>query len=397
MEFELGRFNVLIGEQATGKSSVAKLLSICRYFSYILAENGNNIISNNSFENGLQAWGLLDYTQNNSFIAYECEHYFFQTNRTLATKEDLKILNEKETENTSPSWKIENFYYYKSTLQPKSKEFKKLLDEYNKIKEQEKNSNISGRLWQPPTSFYLNDVNAVMDNPFYSPTERGLQSIFSLGRDFSSNITNSLFRFFAKSDEFIRFFKNETEISPLKIFYRYNAGTPEIKKETDNNFIRLHNAASGYQSALPVILAVRYYHEIRKKPKTFIVEEPELNLFPATQAELVKFFASQLQYHNSFFLTTHSPYILTSLNNLLYAFQVGRYHKEEVKKIIEEKNWVNPDEVSAYQLFPDGTCESIVDETNLIMAEKIDNISIQMNKEYDSIQDIKLGLETINK
>ena len=77
----------------------------------------------------------------------------------------------------------------------------------------------------------------------------------------------------------------------------------------------------------------------------------------------------------------------------MYAFQIGKEHKEEVAKIIEEKYWVNPKEVSAYQLLADGTSESIIAEDGLIMAEKIDLVSSVINSEYDKIQDIELLIE----
>ena len=39
VDLDLGKITVLIGDQATGKSTVAKVLSICRYFSYIVDYN----------------------------------------------------------------------------------------------------------------------------------------------------------------------------------------------------------------------------------------------------------------------------------------------------------------------------------------------------------------------
>ena len=53
IELDLGIVNVLIGEQATGKSTVAKLLAVCRYFSFII----------DSLE--------LDYTLGEKFIKFD--------------------------------------------------------------------------------------------------------------------------------------------------------------------------------------------------------------------------------------------------------------------------------------------------------------------------------------
>jgi hypothetical protein len=100
---------------------------------------------------------------------------------------------------------------------------------------------------------------------------------------------------------------------------------------------------------------------------------------------------------NQLVITTHSPYILTSLNNLMYAYEVGQKELEAVNKIIDNKYWINPDDVSAYMLLTDGTCEDILDrEENIIQAEKIDSVSRQINHEFDLIQNIKLGIESLN-
>ena len=62
------------------------------------------------------------------------------------------------------------------------------------------------------------------------------------------------------------------------------------------------------------------------------LEEPELNLYPTTQRELMNCLAKLTndERHHNVFITTHSPYLLTSLNNLLYAAKVGTAQKDAV-------------------------------------------------------------------
>ena len=70
----------------------------------------------------------------------------------------------------------------------------------------------------------------------------------------------------------------------------------------------------------------------------------------------------------------------------MYANTVGQEHKEEVNKIIEEEYWINPNDVSAYQLLIDGECEDIFDrEENLIKADKIDEVSRTLNQQFDDL------------
>jgi predicted ATPase len=52
-----------------------------------------------------------------------------------------------------------------------------------------------------------------------------------------------------------------------------------------------------------------------------VVEEPEAYLFPVAQKQIIDLIALLAnQNENQVIVTTHSPYILSSFNNLLYAY-----------------------------------------------------------------------------
>lgn len=382
VELELKKFNVLIGDNATGKSTVAKVLAVCRYFSYII--DGSSYSFYDSFEKGLYDRGMGEMIQDKSYIFYECDNYTFSTQRSTRKVPARDQENGEEYEYEQPC--------FDSKLIAKSERFRNLLNELKKIEPNGYQILNDFERWIP-TSFYQNDVARVMDDPFFLPTERGLQSIFSLGKSSIQNLSESLFNQLADLDRIARLFKAETSIEPLNIIYRNENGRGYVKKESESQFYSLFNAATGYQSTIPVVLIVKYYTDIIKKRKTFIIEEPELNLFPNAQSNLVNYLIDKtVNYNNQILLTTHSPYILTSLNNLMYAYKVGQNNKEEVKPIIEAKCWLNPDEVSAYQLLADGKCENIIDEEEgLIKAEKIDVISGTLNEQFDALLSIEFA------
>jgi len=378
---ELGKFNVLIGEQATGKSTVAKVLAVCRYFSYIIQDNQYE----QPFESGLISWGLSEAIHENTYIYYDCQHY------SLTVDRKMTIEHGRDSETGSP---IEyELPIFESELEPKSTEFKNLLAELRKIKPSPFEEISAPSNWTIPTSFFQNDVAKVMDNPFYLPVERGLQSVFSLGKSSIQNISDSLFNQFANLDRIVRRFGRETDIEPLDIVYKNEQGRGLVRKKADDKFFSLNNAASGYQSTIPVVLSIRYYREIMKKKKTFIIEEPELDLFPSAQQRLIQYAVDGVvNYDNTVFLTTHSPYTLTSLNNMMYAYQIGKNHETETENIIKKKYWINPDDISAYMLLPDGGCEDIFDRVEgLIKAEKIDEVSGILNEQFNTLLNIELG------
>lgn len=380
VELELGRVTVLIGEQATGKSTVAKVLAVCRYFSYLV---GNDLFSGDSFGDGILSWGLNEFTYAETYIYYECKHYTLTVTRTPGA---LEILDDKG--------KIEDevdVSRFSTKLTPISSEFKALLDELGKIRPKASEVSWENVDWSIPTSFYQNDVAKVMDNPFYFPAERGLQSIFSLGKASIQNISDSLFNQLARLDQIARLFKKDTLIEPLDITYKNVDGRGYIRKNTETEFYSLFNAATGYQSTIPVVLVYKYYNEIRRKAKTFIVEEPELDLFPTAQNRVINYLVDQtMNYNNNLLITTHSPYTLTSINNLIYAYKTGQTYKTEVNELLPEKYWLNPGDVSAYRLMSDGTAKDIIDkDLNEIAIEEIDEVGKYINNVYDRILGVK--------
>ena len=251
--------------------------------------------------------------------------------------------------------------------------------------------NISS--WRPPYTFFKNDVAKVMDNPVYIFESRGLQSTFSLGS--KPNISDALHNYFAKVNDILSSYENDTTIEVLHLIYQNKEGNGFFKKSPADNLLRMTSAASGYQSAIPIELIIKHYHDKKKKSKTFIIEEPELNLFPETQMNLVNFLVSEINStHSSLVLPTHSPYILTSLNNCMLAYEVGNKpgNNDKVGKILEEKYWMNPDDVSAYRLKSDGTTENIVDrEEGLIKAEMIDGVSGILNEKFEELLNLEFS------
>lgn len=374
-DLTFGRFNVLIGEQATGKSTVAKLLCICRYFSYIVNFDYFEK-SGSSFSYGLFEWGLDEYVQPKTKIEFFSDDY------------DLVAKAEKAP---NDPWAPGTFYDIEVSLSPKSERFQKLISELQRISQPALYGDNRYSLSDIPPTFFQNNVKRIMDYPFYIPIERGLQSIFSLGKNSIQNLSDILFRKFAKLDQIAKHFNYETKIEPLNIAYKNSNGQAVFKKEGQDRFFSLYNAASGYQSTIPVVLLVKYYTEQRKKRKTIIIEEPELNLFPTAQYELMKFLVDKtMNYGNTTLLATHSPYVLGSLNNLMGAFEAAQKDKEATGKVIESRYWLNSDDVFAYKMLPDGTCEDIMDrEERMIKSEAIDEVSGILNHEFDNLLTIQ--------
>lgn len=151
----------------------------------------------------------------------------------------------------------------------------------------------------------------------------------------------------------------------------------------------LKHASSGEQEFLPLFLSL-----LEITNKNFIVEEPEAHLFPKSQREVTKFLLSRRKAAGDVFITTHSPYILASFNNLLYAGIINEKLAPKKRKKLEElipaPCLVKENSLAAYYV-DNGTAKDIIDpETKLIMADVIDEVSDDIDTEFDKIAELGL-------
>lgn len=155
-------------------------------------------------------------------------------------------------------------------------------------------------------------------------------------------------------------------------------------------YVYLKNASSGQQESIRILqdafLSIYQGNKLLR-----IVEEPEAHVFPEAQMATIYLLVLMLNCSpsNNLILTTHSPYTLTVINNLLYSAKIGVNHCEEVNKVIDKRLWLPSQKVSAY-IIKDGHADSIMDEDiHEIKAELIDGVSKIINDQYNTIFDIE--------
>ena len=114
-----------------------------------------------------------------------------------------------------------------------------------------------------------------------------------------------------------------------------------------------------------------------------IVEEPEAHLFPDAQQEIIKLLSLMVNTTSSnILLTTHSPYILTSSNILLFASSIK---KESVDTLIDRQLRICGDFFAADRV-ENGKLKSIFDvESQMIDIDYIDRISGDTNEVLDKL------------
>lgn len=206
--------------------------------------------------------------------------------------------------------------------------------------------------------------------------------------EFPESITS-----FAREFEQARKITNRLSVDFLKIQFEHTEGVDKLFY-ADKQSVPLSQSASGYQSIIPLLLVVE--HQRQQSKRRFIVEEPELNLYPTTQKDLIYSLVGGLDlektYHDAeWVITTHSPYVLTSYNMLMLAYKVAQRSDElraEVDKIIPSRYWINPEDFAAYYV-DEGTARSITSEkTGMINDSELDNVS----DDFADVQDRIMAL-----
>jgi AAA15 family ATPase/GTPase len=178
----------------------------------------------------------------------------------------------------------------------------------------------------------------------------------------------------------------------LKGNFKYVNGENRIYFE-ENQYITLDRASSGQQEVLPlmlILMEVFYSGQLN-----FVtIEEPEAHLYPYSQYKLIELINRVHHSHfdkNRFIITTHSPYILTAFNNFLFSYQVANLNesaKVKVKAVMPEASWINPKQLAAYYV-SEGSAESILnDSTGLIDDNEIDDVSEEIAGHFDTLLDI---------
>lgn len=168
----------------------------------------------------------------------------------------------------------------------------------------------------------------------------------------------------------------------LKGRYQYDKDGEKIYYDS-KNYVKLSFSSSGQQESLWILLLV--FLLILEQQNVFIViEEPEAHLFPEAQKEISNLIAllSNLK-QSQVIITTHSPYILASINNLILASKVGKTHFKEVSARINKNLWIEREKIYAAIVESGQVREIIDDELDIIQQEVIDTVSRTINDEFD--------------
>lgn len=170
-----------------------------------------------------------------------------------------------------------------------------------------------------------------------------------------------------------------------------NYGGKELKNQVKKNLeIDLYNSSSSIKQLASLLLFLRYKAEY---DDLLIIDEPEMNLHPESQAKLLEVLAMLVNAGVKVLLTTHSPYFMSHLNNLIS----GDMENEEVRGkqaeslyLQDARAFLKPEDVSAYEMRKDKTGKhqelfDLHDEDYGIRWDTLSDVSADIQQKYFEI------------
>lgn len=206
--------------------------------------------------------------------------------------------------------------------------------------------------------------------------------------NFLSQIPRVIERQTRKSNKFIQLAK-DIEKDFLCGEYKVKDNKKIVYVTDNGKELELYTSSSLVKTIVGIIHYLKYF---ASKGDYFLIDEPELNLHPENQRKIARIFAKMVNNGINIVMTTHSPYIINELNNLIMLNKVSTIEK---KRIIEnngivEDNIIKIKDISAYLVNNCKIEEIIKSEFGLEVEsfnETIDNLNNLSDDIYSSIED----------
>ena len=412
-ELECSNFMTLTGFQASGKSTIAKAIYYFRTIKEDIIELAKSQALNHHTkhksdlkkelenylrEKFLRTFGSLWRMDNEMYM----EYHFTQTciirislkqntNYTSTNYIDIQLnenLNQFLIENNNSLY-LTPLGIEKENLEKFKQELYKIFDDNTSVVYIPAGRSMITLLSQQFTYIYAT-MDDMQKRSLDSCTKDYLERILRLKSEFSEGIYGLAASYYPQKTITLALtlIKNI-----LRGTYCYTNGEERIILD-DGKHVKLNFASSGQQESV-WILNLLFYYLLQENPMLFIIEEPESNLFPESQKYITEMIALVSNRGHSVVLTTHSPYVLGTLNNLLYAHTIGKKHEKKIDNIIPMQLWLNYTSFDSW-FVKNGIIENCMDlEIHMIQNERIDEISKVINYDFDRMLELEDDTESV--
>lgn len=358
VDIDLKKVNVFIGAQSSGKSTLAKIISFCTWLDKH-TDKATKMYANGAIRSLMSYHRLTkEYFSNKTTILYQGDNIVYAYNwpKNEALPEEVK-------EYESPVRLNDNEIFFEKTVR--------------------------------------------VSNPkvLYIPAERNFVSAVPNLRKYQEDKDN-LQEFVNTWFEVKRKFPKDKALDVLNLgfqyYYQEDSYRDYVILEDGKTQIPLESSSSGLQSIIPLLVLVKWMSEgiydedkpfspaeneeiekivlsglsdLNKQDASivdkldrflgflsgriythtqFIIEEPEQNLFPETQCELMDSLSDSINHgkNHRMVLTTHSPYIVNYLNVLISRSSVSN------------EAYISPGDLAVYRIY-NGKLQNLIMHDNL--------------------------------
>lgn len=370
------RVNVLVGPQSSGKSTILKIACFCSWLEKKIQQSqvSSDWCNPEVVRDQLISFHKLDgYSSEDSFISYKSDSLQF----------DIRFIKNNLIE-THFEWTKKRWNYKRSKIA-------------------------------------------------YIPAERNIVAAIPNWFDINFDKYDNVRNYMAEWDVARKKYDNRhvLDILDMGISYFYDETNKSDRISLNGKTLKFSNTSSGLQSLVPQYTLLSYLFDISLFPESTSVrtdqnnsilkemiehrpelknlnildnylknngvkvflEEPEQNLFPKAQYELVKWIAKKMNGNscNTLFVSTHSPYILSSINNLIQAYDSaakGFEAQRQVEKVVGQKDFFIYDDLCVYGV-KNGRIRNLLDNENRLIAQSfLDSTSLDIANEFSQLLDI---------
>lgn len=401
IDLEIKDYMIFLGPQASGKSTLAKLIYGFKEVIWNAFNNESNslwnLINNSnqySFSFDLDEWISLfrvNLLMNLNHYENFTITYTYQSNISLTVFDIYGII----------SIELSNGFYDKLSAIEKQVETElQKLDSYrledsgyiryfiNNIVAKELTQSFgSTNIFFVPDK---RDINHLEENSRFSNYIKRNRTNFKEGFKSIENFLMNIFGSYEKKKfNIIRnFYSNILKGD----FHNLDSGRIVL---TDGTKISIDSASSGQKEVVGILIVLIIEIFINKN-RFYVIEEPEAHLFPEAQKDityLISLLANQEG--NQVIITTHSHYILGALNILINAHRIGQTNPEEVEKIVPRELWVDKNRIFAGFL-ENGIIKDIYDdEAEMIKIQQLNAVAGEINKDFDRLLDLEFANENV--
>lgn len=381
---DIKQVTVFIGNQATGKSTIAKVFSTCTWIEKALYTGNikeNYVKSYHRFEKEFCAYqGLKDYFKNDTYLEYIGDAYsFIYSNKKFEIK------------------KSKNAYLTPKIMYvPAERNFLSLVDNPEKLKQLPKPLYTFLEEFEKAKKNTIEDMKLPINNLSFE-FQKNTKKSFIKGEDYKISLSQassgiqSLLPVYLVSKYLVESINKEDDLSTKEFSVEIN---DSIKKELERILLNKKISNEMREAALD-LLSSKY------KNTCFIniVEELEQNLFPESQKDLL---FSLLKFVNSqkgdkLILTTHSPYIINYLTLSIKAESIMSKISPEkddligrLEEILPKKSCINGENVVIYELTPNGDIKTLDTYKNMPSDDNYLNTFLEeTNSSFDKLLDIE--------